>query len=76
MITFKEFKRFCNERAADGCWNMESAITLIQIYDDCNSVSIFPRKKNKYFQEHYGEAMTKFVSDTYSEMKAKGFVQV
>lgn len=73
MIAFKEFKNFCNKRVSDGCWNMESALQLISIYYECDAVSIFPRKQNKYFQEHYGEAMTKFVNDTYAEMKENGF---
>ena len=69
MITLKEFGAFCNERAFDGCWNPESAVRCIEIYRECMSKPFWKRKR--YFQEHYGEIITKFVKNTYHEMEEK-----
>lgn len=69
MITLKEFGVFCNERACDGCWNMESAIRCVEIYQECLRQPFW--KRNKYFQEYYGEIITKFVENTNKEIEQK-----
>ena len=68
-ITLSEFGDFCNERACDGCWNIESVILCIEIYRECMSKPFWKRKR--YFQKHYGEAITKFVKNTYCEIEEK-----
>ena len=30
-MTFKEFTKWCNERACDGCWGMKEAIQCMEI---------------------------------------------
>jgi hypothetical protein len=69
IITLSEFGDFCNERACDGCWNIESAIRCIEIYTECMSKPFWKRKR--YFQKHYGETITKFVKNTYREIEEK-----
>lgn len=66
MITLHEFGIFCNQRACDGCWNMESAIRCMSIYKECIQQPFW--KRNRYFKDHYGEIMTKFVEDTNKEI--------
>ena len=62
MISFSEFKQFCNGRAIDGCWDMLSAIKCISIYQECDKISIIPWFKNKYFQKHYGQIITEYIN--------------
>ena len=44
-MTFKEFNKWCNERAADGCWSLNTAITCIAINVYMNKVPFYRRKK-------------------------------
>ena len=37
-MKYKEFKKWCNERACDGCWNLKQAQFCIDVmkYIDCH----------------------------------------
>ena len=32
-MTYKEFKKFCNERAIDGCWSLKQAQFCIDVIE-------------------------------------------
>ena len=56
--TFDEFSKYCNDRACDGQWSMEDAITCADLHREvCKTRPIFGRKKarDKRFQEIKGE---------------------
>lgn len=48
-MTYKEFNDYCNERACDGRWSMDEALTYIKITHNINSIKVktfgFVRKK-------------------------------
>lgn len=44
-MSFKEFVRWCNERACDGCWGMSAAITCIGIMHEVEK-NLFGKEKN------------------------------
>ena len=44
-MTFKEFKNWCNYRAMDGCWSMNTARLCIYILEDIRKTPFWRRKK-------------------------------
>ena len=44
-MSFKEFVRWCNERACDGCWSMGTAITCMNIMHTVKDTPFWKRKK-------------------------------
>lgn len=44
-MTYKEFNAWCNDRAADGCWSVFTAVTCIHIMRHINSLPFWKRKK-------------------------------
>jgi len=37
-MTFMDFDKWCNDRACDGCWSMNTAIACINIVDKYNKI--------------------------------------
>ena len=44
-MSFKEFKKWCNDRACDGCWGLLEALTCINIVRDINKLPFWKRGK-------------------------------
>lgn len=44
-MTFKEFRGWCNRRACDGCWSMETAIYCIELGGTINALPFWKREK-------------------------------
>ena len=44
-MTFKEFNEWCNRRACDGCWSMNTAIYCIEIGRKINALPFWKREK-------------------------------
>lgn len=44
-MSFKEFKRWCNDRACDGCWSMLTAMACIGLMNDIKKIPFWKRKK-------------------------------
>ncbi len=44
-MKFKEFVNWCNCRAADGCWGMETAIICIDIIGTIRKLPLWRREK-------------------------------
>ena len=49
-MKFKEFTGWCNERACDGCWDMQTAIICSEIMKDVRKQSFW--KREKYWREN------------------------
>lgn len=39
-MTYKEFFRWCNDRACDGRWSMETAISCLDIIDEIEKIEV------------------------------------
>ena len=50
-MTYKEFKEWCNDRAADGCWGMTTAMVCIDIIGKINRLPFW--KRNRIWKEDY-----------------------
>ncbi len=50
-MTFKEFESWCNDRAADGCWGIVTAIICIELVDGLRKVPFW--KREKVWREQY-----------------------
>lgn len=44
-MTYKEFFRWCEERACDGCWGYETAINCLETYRTIKETPFWERKK-------------------------------
>ena len=44
-MTYKEFKTWCNERACDGCWNVDTAMFCMYIANQINKQPFWKREK-------------------------------
>ena len=44
-MTFKEFSKWCNERACDGCWGMKEAMICVTICEDIYKKPFWKREK-------------------------------
>lgn len=59
-MKFKEFVKWCNERACDGCWGSNEAIICINIIQDIRSKPFW--KRNKEWKKLEPEVTTKIVN--------------
>lgn len=50
-MKIKEFVRWCNDRAADGCWEMLEALACINILQEVREQK--PWKREKFWKEKY-----------------------
>ena len=44
-MKFKEFAKWCNERACDGCWGMSEAIICARVYEIIYKYPFWKREK-------------------------------
>ena len=50
-MTFKQFRDWCNQRSADGCWGCIEAMACVSLIDEINKVCFWKREnvwKEKY----------------------------
>ena len=50
-MKYKEFEQWCNERACDGRWSMQTAIACIEIMKEVNKQPFW--KREKYWRENF-----------------------
>jgi hypothetical protein len=72
-MTFKEYTRWCNDRAADGQWGPVEVMTCIQIYNNVKNVCFW--KREKFWQENYAknvyESITNPTNNKIKELEEK-----
>lgn len=52
-MTYKEFSRWCNDRACDGCWGLTTAMACIEVIRIMQSTPFWRRKKKwKEFEQY------------------------
>ena len=44
-MKFKEFSKWCNQRASDGCWGMIEAMTCIGVHNTIHKKTFWKREK-------------------------------
>ena len=60
-MTFKQFSRWCNERACDGLWGMLDALVCIGIHNEINKHPFW--KREKVWREQYlDQVMTEIIN--------------
>lgn len=72
-MRFKDFVRWCNERACDGCWGMTEAITCIEIMNQVNKKPFWRREKfwGEKFKEYVEECIVKPINQMIEEALKK-----
>lgn len=58
-MKYKEFKKWCNDRACDGCWGMTTAMICCSIISDINEEPFWKREKK--WKEIENEIVTNIV---------------
>lgn len=71
-MTFKEFSGWCNERACDGYWGMNTAIICAGIIREVNKIPFWKRKKvwDKEYRET-AEEIVKVVNEKIEQIIGK-----
>lgn len=54
-MKYKEFVKWCNDRASDGCWGMAEAMTCINIMDTVNKKPFW--KREKVWKDRYEQSI-------------------
>lgn len=67
-MTFKEFRHWCNRRAADGCWGMIEAMVCCQAVSDIQK-EFFWRREKIWQEKHAKEIIEQIVEPTNAKIK-------
>lgn len=73
-MTYKQFFRWCNDRANDGCWGYQVAIPCLNIIADMEKTPFWKRKKK--WKEYEQEVLTVLVNPTNEKIKENIGVEV
>ena len=69
-MTFKEFRKWCNQRACDGCWGIVTASACISIMKSSQSVPFWRREK-VWKREFENSAVNEIVIPIENKIKEK-----
>lgn len=70
-MTFKQFQRWCNDRACDGCWGYKEALLCIEVLDDINQLPFWRRKKAwREIEDRIVEAIINPINQKIKEVRA------
>lgn len=61
-MTYKEFYRWCQDRAHDGCWSLMTALVCMEIIEQMKAIPFWRRKKKWNEIEH--RVVTEIVNPT------------
>ena len=70
-MKFKEFAAWCNERACDGCWSINTAMNCVAVYDALRRVRFW--KREKVWREEYEQDVLRLYVNPTNELIAKYF---
>lgn len=68
-MTFKEYKKWCNERACDGCWGLIEAMSCIELYQTIEKLPFW--KREKIWKEKYEQQVLYEIVNPINEMIQK-----
>lgn len=66
-MTFKQFLRWCDDRAHDGCWGMLEALICLDILDEIRKLPFWKRKKK--WREYEHDVVTQIVEPTNAKIR-------
>ena len=66
-MSYKEFKRWCNERASDGCWGLLEAMICCNIVSKIQNHPFWMREKK--WRECEQEVVTGIVEPTNAKIR-------
>lgn len=66
-MKYKEFVDWCNQRACDGCWSMNTAIYCIGVCEAVNTLPFW--KRNKVWKEKYEEEVVRDIVEVINEKR-------
>lgn len=69
-MKFKEFRDWCNQRACDGCWGMQTAIVCLSIADAVDKKPFWEREK--FWKENFEQDVLENIVEPI-EKKIRGF---
>ncbi len=67
-MKYREFVRWCNERAFDGCWGMLEAMTCIWILEEVRKAPFF-RRENVWREQWEEKVVSEIVGPTNQKIK-------
>lgn len=68
-MKFREFVRWCNERASDGCWGLIEAVICISIMQVVREQHFW--KMEKYWKEKYEKGVLNAIVNPIEKMMAE-----
>lgn len=66
-MKFKEFSKWCNERACDGCWGMQEAVCCCNAASDIYKQPFW--KREKIWQTEYKDDIMPIVIATNNKIR-------
>lgn len=66
-MKFKEFKKWCNNRAADGCWSFNIAMVCIRIVEEVHQQPFW--KREKFWKEKYEKDVVEQIVEPLDEKR-------
>ena len=58
-MKYKDFINWCNDRATDGCWNLQTATTCINIIEELKRIPWW--KRNKTWKQIYEQQLSNLI---------------
>lgn len=69
-MTFKEFRHWCNLRAADGCWSMGTAMFCIGLVSEINKLWFWKRETE--WKKHEKRVLAEIINPISEKMMSVG----
>ena len=66
-MSYKEFLRWCNDRAHDGCWGFLEAVICLDILDEMQKLPFWKRRKE--WRKCEREVVTEIVEPTNAKIR-------
>lgn len=72
-MTFKQFNKWCNDRACDGCWGMITAMACIDLHNKIMKIPFWKREKiwKKEYEQKVLNEIVNPINNKISELKQK-----
>jgi hypothetical protein len=73
-MKYKEFQSWCNDRAADGCWDYKGTVYCIELLSILNSFPFWKREKI-WKTEYEAEVVSKIIQPIHEKMIEYGVIK-
>lgn len=68
-MKFKEFEKWCNNRAADGCWGYGTAVVCIRVLEEVHQQLFWRREK--FWKENYEKCVVEQIVEPLDEKRCE-----